>query len=57
MVIQFIVIAGVAAAALCGLFIFARVSKNKEPIMRGGCHGDCSSCASHCDDAEEKRRG
>ncbi len=54
MAFQFIVIIGVMAAALCGLFIFALISKNKDPIMRGGCHGDCSHCASHCDDEDKK---
>lgn len=56
MAFQFIVIIGVMVAALCALFIFALVSKNKDPIMRGGCHGDCSHCAAHCDDEDKTRR-
>ncbi len=55
MTFQIIVIFGVMAAVLCALFVFALVSKNKEPLMRGGCHGDCSNCASHCEDEDKKR--
>ena len=55
MATQIIVIFGVMAAALGALFIFARVSKSKDPLMKGGCHGDCSSCGAHCDDADKKR--
>jgi len=53
--VQLIVIFAVMAAALGALFIFALVSKNKDPIMRGGCHGDCSHCASHCEDEDTNR--
>lgn len=56
MALQLIVIIGVMAALLCGLFIYARISKNKDPMMQGGCHGDCSHCAAHCDDEDKKRR-
>lgn len=55
MTTQIIVIFGVMAAALGALFIFAQVSKSKDPLMKGGCHGDCSSCGAHCDDADKKR--
>lgn len=56
MTFQFIVIIGVMVALLCGLFIFALISKNKDPMMQGGCHGDCSHCAAHCDEEDKKNR-
>ena len=56
MTFQFIVIIGIMVVLLGALFIFALVSKNKDPMMQGGCHGDCSHCAAHCADEEEKKR-
>jgi hypothetical protein len=53
MTLQFIVIIGVVVALLCGLFIFALISKNKDPMMQGGCHGDCSHCTAHCDEEDK----
>lgn len=53
MTLQFIVIIGLVVALLCGLFIFALISKNKDPMMQGGCHGDCSHCTAHCDEEDK----
>ncbi|HWP50620.1 MAG TPA: FeoB-associated Cys-rich membrane protein [Clostridia bacterium] len=53
---QFIVIICIVVALLSGLFIFALISKNKDPMMQRGCHGDCSHCASHCDEEDKNHR-
>ena len=55
MLVQFLVVACAIVVLLCGLFIYARFSKSDKPMMRGGCHGDCTHCASHCEDDEKKR--
>lgn len=56
MILQIFVLIGLMIALLCGLFSFALISKNKAPMMQGGCHGDCAHCASHCDEDDNKNR-
>lgn len=50
---QFLIVAGIIAVLLCALFFYAKFTKNQDSMMQGGCHGDCSNCASHCDEKDK----
>lgn len=56
MTFQIIGVAIVVAVLLVALFVYGMVSKSKDSMMQGGCHGNCSSCPSNCKNEQRKNK-
>ncbi len=53
MVRDLLLIGAAVAVLIIGLILYGRRAKDQTPMMNGGCTGDCSHCASRCEEKKD----